>query len=56
MILHQPALLHRRADERGKQRVRRKRPRFQLGVELRADDIYALLSLYRSTSPVALEK
>src|SRR6266849_4617494 len=35
--LHQPALLHRRLDKRGEQRVRRERPRFQLGVELHAD-------------------
>ena len=30
----EPALLHRRADERGKQRVRLERSRLQFGVEL----------------------
>src|SRR5664280_1979867 len=36
--LHQPALLDRRADERGEQRMRLERSRFQLGVELHADE------------------
>src|SRR6266496_2806672 len=36
--LHQPALLHRRLDEGGEQRVRLERPGFQLGVELHADE------------------
>src|SRR6266536_941206 len=38
VLSHQPALLHRRLDEGGKQRVRRKWPRFELGVELHADE------------------
>ena len=36
--LHQPALHHRRLDERGEQWVGLERPRFQLGVELHADE------------------
>ena len=36
--LYQPALLHRRLDEGGEQRMRRERPRFQLGMELHADE------------------
>src|ERR1700721_2597501 len=36
--LHQPAPLHRRADERGEQRVRLERARLELGVELDADE------------------
>ena len=36
--LHQPALLDRRLDERGEQRVRRERPGFQLGMVLHADE------------------
>src|SRR5262245_66593011 len=36
--LHQPALLHRSPDERGEQRMRLERPRFELGVELHADE------------------
>lgn len=36
--LHQPALVHRRADEGGKKRVRLERPRLELGMELHADE------------------
>src|SRR5262245_26902034 len=36
--LHQPALVYRSPDERGEQRMRLKRPRFELGVELHADE------------------
>src|SRR5882724_3200742 len=36
-LLHQPALIHRCADEGREQRVRLERPRFQLGMELHAD-------------------
>ena len=36
--LHQPALLHRRADEGSEQRVRLERSRFQFGMELHADE------------------
>ena len=35
--LDQAALLHSRFDEAGEQRMRRKRPRFEFGVELYAD-------------------
>src|SRR5580704_5695889 len=38
MILHQPALLHRSPDEGREQRVWREGARFQLGVELHADE------------------
>ena len=37
-FLHQTALLHRGADEGGKERVRLEGPRFQLRVELHADE------------------
>src|SRR5262249_48944092 len=36
--LHQSRLLDRSADEGGEERVWRKRPRFQLGMELHADE------------------
>src|SRR5215475_15400391 len=36
--LHQPALLDCCADEGGEQRVRLESPRFQLGMELHADE------------------
>src|SRR5690242_21360811 len=36
--LHQPALLQRRFNERGEQRVRLERSRLQLGMKLHADE------------------
>src|SRR6516162_5470120 len=43
--LHQPALVHCRADEGGEQRVRLERPRLELGVELHADEPGMILVL-----------
>src|SRR2546421_4899266 len=43
--LYQPALFHRRPDEGREQRVRRKRSRFQLGMELDADEPGMILVL-----------
>src|SRR5437667_12605013 len=43
--LHQPALLYRRADKGGKQRMRLERARLELGVELDADEPGMILIL-----------
>jgi len=57
--LHQPTLLHRSLEERGKQRVRREGRRFELGVILHADElrmIFVLDDLRQGGRDAAMKK